>query len=73
MKDSALSVVKESTQDNLLSILVRLANENKLENGKKTLSDDEIYRNLFIYNVTGYDTALGTLVHIIVLLASNPA
>ena len=63
----------ESTQDNLLSILVRSADANKLEDGKKTLSDDEIYGNLFIYNVAGHDTASGTLVNTIILLAANPA
>lgn len=62
----------ESTADNLLSILVRSADQNKLSNGQKTLSDDEIYGNLFIYNVAGHDTASGTLAHCLVLLAANP-
>lgn len=62
----------ESTADNLLSILVRSADQNKLPNGQKTLSDDEIYGNLFIYNVAGHDTASGTLAHCLVLLAANP-
>ncbi|KAF4630183.1 hypothetical protein G7Y89_g7968 [Cudoniella acicularis] len=40
--------------------------------GKKTLTDDEIYGNLFIYTFAGYESTASTLAYAITLMAADP-
>ncbi len=69
------------TRHNLMSALVRASEESReaARTSKETsdvsaagLSDDEVYGNLFIYNLAGHDTTAATLHFAIVLLAVFP-
>lgn len=57
-------------QDNLISALVR-ANEISRAEGKErySLSEDEIYGNLFIWNLAGHDTTATTLTYAFTILS----
>jgi cytochrome P450 len=59
-------------KENLMSVLVR-ANEASTTDGKErsSLSDEEIYGNLFIWNLAGHDTTANTLAYTISLLTVN--
>ena len=68
------------TRHNLMSALVRASEESR-EAAKTAkdpstmsagLSDDEVYGNLFIYNLAGHDTTAATLHFAITLLAVYP-
>ncbi|KAH0848926.1 hypothetical protein AYO21_08742 [Fonsecaea monophora] len=68
------------TRHNLMSALVR-ASEQSNETARTTkdpavapagLSDDEVYGNVFIYNLAGHDTTAATLHFAITLLAVYP-
>ncbi|KIW08316.1 uncharacterized protein PV09_01235 [Verruconis gallopava] len=60
-------------QDNLMAALIR-ANEVSRSQGKGrySLSDEEIYGNLFIWNLAGHDTTAGTLAFAFTLLSVRP-
>ena len=69
------------TRHNLMSALVRASEESKeavrVVKDKSSvhaagLSDEEVYGNLFIYNLAGHDTTAATLHFAITLLASYP-
>lgn len=66
---------------NLMSALVRASEQSNEAARKATnpseppiagLSDDEVYGNVFIYNLAGHDTTAATLHFAIVLLAIHP-
>ena len=59
---AAMDAKQNMQQDNLMSALVR-ANEISRGEGKDrySLSDEEIYGNLFIWNLAGHDTTATTL------------
>lgn len=59
-------------KENLMSVLVR-ANESSASAGKErsSLSDEEIYGNLFIWNLAGHDTTAKVLAYAISLLSVN--
>ena len=61
-------------KDNLMSVLLRAADAEaeKDGNGRSGLSDEEIYGNLFFYNLAGQDTSANTLAYAITMLATNP-
>jgi cytochrome P450 len=72
----------DSTRHNLMSALVR-ANEQSSEAAKAAtgaaaaataagLTDDEVFGNLFIFNLAGHDTTAATLHFAITLLAAHP-
>lgn len=64
---------KGEKTDNLMSTLVRANESAKNEIGAKmVLSDDELYGNLFMFNLAGYETTAGTLVYALPLLAAFP-
>lgn len=60
-------------RSNLPSAMVRLSEqENNAEvKGKKGLSIDEMFGNLFFYNLAGHETTAGALSYAITLLASD--
>lgn len=70
------SLAKES----LMSVLVKSSDqgmqaESSSSNVSKSgpvLSDDEIYGNLFIYNIAGHDTTAGSMNYAITMLAAEP-
>jgi cytochrome P450 len=55
-----------------MSVLVRAAKLSKAdEKGRNSLSDDEIFGNLFIYNLAGHETTANTLAYAVALMATN--
>jgi len=63
---------KSEDQDNLMSALLRASDLRDAKgDGRSTLSEDEIYGNLFIYSFAGHDTTAGTLAYAITLLARD--
>ncbi|KAE8449165.1 hypothetical protein EG329_008549 [Mollisiaceae sp. DMI_Dod_QoI] len=69
-EEKSLVHQKEEEKDNLMSVLVR-ASETEA-GGRNGLSNDEIYGNLFIYNLAGHDTTAHTLGYAITLMATDP-
>jgi cytochrome P450 len=63
---------KTTEHDNLMSALLRASDlrEEKGE-GRQTLTDDEIYGNLFIYAFAGHESTANTLAYAITLLAAD--
>jgi hypothetical protein len=61
-------------RENLISTLVRANEEEKKgEEGKRlALTDDELYGNLFIFNMAGHETTSSSLSYAIPLLAIYP-
>lgn len=59
-------------KENLMSVLVR-ANESSASEGKErtSLTDEEIYGNLFIWNLAGHDTTAKVLAYAMTLLSVN--
>ena len=61
---------------NLLTALVRASDEAREsshnEMSRQGLSDDEIFGNIFIYNLAGYETTANTVSTGIILLAAYP-
>jgi cytochrome P450 len=66
----------ESVHPNLLNTLVQKSEELLVESGgitaSNSLSDDEIYGNLFIFSFAGHETTANTLAYSIYLLAAFP-
>ena len=75
-RERQLILNQESGTDNLMSALVRASEEAKAANAvggsNKGLADDEIYGNIFMYNLAGHDTTANALAYAIVLLAAFP-
>jgi cytochrome P450 len=63
---------KDMQSDNLMGALIR-ANEVSRAEGKEryALTDDEIYGNLFIWNLAGHDTTATTLAYAFTLLSAH--
>lgn len=61
-------------RDNLISTLVRANEEEKKESGgsRWALTDDELYGNLFIFNLAGHETTSSSLSNALSLLAIFP-
>jgi cytochrome P450 len=57
-------------ENHLLNVLARL-DEKADPRGKTGLTYDEIYGNLFLYNVAGHDTAANTMAAAVFLMATN--
>ncbi|OQU94990.1 hypothetical protein CLAIMM_01262 [Cladophialophora immunda] len=62
---------------NLMSTLVRVSEQAKLHvdtdrTRRLWLSDDEIYGNLFLYNLAGHETTANALTYGLALLAAHP-
>ncbi|KAI1262025.1 cytochrome P450 [Xylariaceae sp. FL1019] len=67
------SANRADSKDNLMSVLVKAADSSKSGGAaRESLSDDEIYGNLFIWNLAGHDTTANTLAYAITLLSVNP-
>ena len=63
---------KAEESDNLMSVLIRASESSQGgEKGRNGLTDDEIYGNLFIYNLAGHETTANTLAYAVALLATN--
>ena len=66
----------ESSAGNLLSALVRASDEANQSDTKgraiQGLTDDEIFGNIFMYNLAGHETTANTVAYAIMLLAAYP-
>ena len=63
---------KTSEHDNLMSALLRASDLREAKGeGKQTLTDDEVYGNLFIYAFAGHESTANTLAYAITLLAAD--
>ncbi|KAL9101010.1 MAG: hypothetical protein Q9187_009292 [Circinaria calcarea] len=75
-RERQLILKQESGTDNLMSALVRASEEAKEANAvggpNKGLADDEIFGNIFMYNLAGHDTTANAVAYAIVLLAAFP-
>lgn len=73
VEEERTSIAKgEADKDNLMSVLVRAAELSKAdEKGRNSLTDDEIFGNLFIYNLAGHETTANTLAYAVALMATN--
>lgn len=65
------------TKESLMSVLVKssdqgMAAEASSAKGGPVLSDNEIFGNLFVYNIAGHDTTAGTMNYAITMLAAEP-
>ncbi|PBP26529.1 cytochrome P450 [Diplocarpon rosae] len=65
-------VGSDSSKDSLISALVRASESEKLGEGRSGLTDEEMYGNLFIYNLAGHDTTANTIGYAVYLMASEP-
>ncbi|MCJ1439481.1 hypothetical protein MMC27_008875 [Xylographa pallens] len=68
---------EDAKSANLMSSIIRASEEageqvGKEEKARSTLTDEEIWGNLFIYNVAGHETTAMTLAYAIGILACNP-
>ncbi|KUJ12892.1 cytochrome P450, family 5, subfamily A [Mollisia scopiformis] len=69
-EEKSLVHEKEAEKDNLMSVLVRASEAEA--GGRNGLTNEEIYGNLFIYNLAGHDTTAHTLAYAITLMAAHP-
>lgn len=73
MVETERNAARSVEEDNLMSALFRASEaEAQSSQGRNGLSDDEIYGNLFIYNLAGHDTTAMTSLYGVCLLATNP-
>lgn len=74
MVEGERQAIKANVQDkaNLMSILVRSADADKEQHGRSSMTDEEIYGNLFIYNMAGHETVAGALHHSIIYMSAYP-
>lgn len=76
--ESLAEKARVGEKENLMSVLIRNSEqgpEGEASNTEKSgpvLSDDEVYGNLFIYNLAGHDTTAGALNYAVALLAARP-
>jgi cytochrome P450 len=68
----------KSTERNLMTSLIRASQENiSVQDSQKhasgSLTESEIYGNMFVFNFAGHDTTAHTLAFAVVLIASKPA
>ena len=76
-KERAMISRRETGTGNLVSALIRASEEAYQSTGKNDLArhglmDDEIYGNIFMYNLAGHETTSNALSFAIVLLATYP-
>lgn len=72
-EERRLTSKRGGTKDNLMSVLLRAADVSKAGgNARDSLTDEEIYGNLFIWNFAGHDTTAGVLSYAVTLLSIYP-
>lgn len=73
MVDQERNASRPSSRDNLMSALVRAADTSKSGgSARESLTDEELYGNLFIWNLAGHDTTANTLAFAVTLLSVHP-
>ncbi|TVY45728.1 Cytochrome P450 [Lachnellula subtilissima] len=72
VKEERAAPQKSSEHDNLMSALLRASDLREAKGeGRRTLTDDEVYGNLFIYAFAGHESTANTLAYAITLLAAD--
>ncbi|TVY38744.1 11-oxo-beta-amyrin 30-oxidase [Lachnellula occidentalis] len=72
VKEERANPQKSSEHDNLMSALLRASDLREVKGeGRGTLTDDEVYGNLFIYAFAGHESTANILAYAITLLAAN--
>lgn len=73
-KERVMISKREPGIGNLVSALIRASEDASNGDGLSNhgLSEDEIYGNIFIYNLAGHETTANTLAFAIALLAAHP-
>jgi cytochrome P450 len=75
-KERAMILKREPGAGNLVSALIRASEDAKQATGGRLstqgFSDDEIFGNIFIYNLAGYETTANVLAFAIALIAAYP-
>ncbi|KAL8945491.1 MAG: hypothetical protein Q9183_008073, partial [Haloplaca sp. 2 TL-2023] len=58
---------------NLMSALIRASDgESRGKDTKSSLTDEEIFGNVFVFNLAGHETTANTLAYVLFLLAAHP-
>lgn len=70
-RENKKSALEGKTRSNIMSQLLR-ASESETKDGVRTLSDEEMMGNLFIFTAAGFDTNANALSYALVLLARYP-
>lgn len=71
-EERAVLKTKSSEKSNLMSALVRASDlEGTQGDGKRTLTEEELYGNLFIFTFAGHETTANALMYATALLAVN--
>lgn len=64
------------SKESLMSVLVKSSDQGMADSsspkGGPVLSDEEIFGNLFVYNIAGHDTTAGTMNYAIAMMAAEP-
>jgi cytochrome P450 len=63
---------RQTRSTSLLSALVTANETEKALNSKSYLTESELYGNLFVFNLAGYETTAGTLTFALPYLAAHP-
>jgi len=72
------AATRTETQSNLMSMLVKIADDGKQDPAdkksrvSKTLSEEEIMGNLFVFTSAGFDTTANTMAYAVTMLAAYP-
>ena len=72
VEEERVAPQKSSEHDNLMSALLRASDLREVAGeGRRTLTNDEVYGNLFIYAFAGHESTANTLAYAITLLAAD--
>ncbi|KAI0153338.1 cytochrome P450 [Xylariaceae sp. FL1272] len=73
MVDAERIANRNDSKDNLMSVLVRASDSSKSGRAaRESLTDEEIYGNLFIWNLAGHDTTANTLAWYVLTFCHTP-
>ncbi|KAH8667580.1 cytochrome P450 [Tricladium varicosporioides] len=72
VKEERSAIHGDSEKDNLMSAMLRASDRRESKGaGKDTLTDDEIFGNLFVFTFAGHESTANTLAYAITLLAAD--
>lgn len=77
--ERAVSANHSAGSNNLVGALVRASDNQEQSKGRpswtgpQSLTDDEIFGNIFAFNLAGHETTANTIASSLVLLAANPS
>ncbi|KAI4144900.1 MAG: hypothetical protein LQ340_006499, partial [Diploschistes diacapsis] len=64
---------RTESRNNLMSVLARASDSEKASGrASQSMTDQEIFGNIFIFNIAGHDTTANTLAFAIAMLAAHP-